>query len=220
MLLLGIDTCGTTGSVALCRVEDDSVRVLAESTMPGKTYSALLVLTIREMLEQAGATLDDLTALVVVNGPGSFTGVRVGVSAAKGLAEGTGLPVIAVSRLEVLASKTGGGPVCAAFDAGRGEFYVGFYGGDLPNREALLPRVEVLAHAGEGIRFVICDAIAAEALALVEPILVDAPTAAEAVRIALPHLAAGEFDDVVTLDANYLRRSDAEIFAKAKPAAV
>ena len=228
MLLLGIDTCGATGSVALCRFADDAgqypsadkLEVLSEAELPGKSYSALLLLTVREMLEQAGRRLSDLSALVVVNGPGSFTGVRVGVSAAKGLAESTGLPVIAVSRLAVLAAKAGKGMVCAAIDAGRGEFYAGFYGDGGPGREALVGRVEILAQAGEGIRFVVCEAAAAESLALLEPLLVEAPTAAEAVRSAWPRMAERDFDDVVRLDGNYLRRSDAEIFAKTRPAPV
>ncbi len=224
MLLLGIDTCGTTGSVALIRAElpgsAERFEVLAAAELPGKTYSALLVLTVRGLLARSGTSLEDLAAIVVVNGPGSFTGVRVGVSAAKGLAEATGLPVIAVSRLAVLASKAGSGPVCAVLDAGRGEFYVGFGEAGWPVREALLQRVEVLAQAGEGIRFVVCEALTAEALSLVDPILVDPPIAAEAVHLALPRLAAAEFDDVVTLDGNYLRRSDAEIFAKAKIPAI
>jgi len=228
MQLLGIDTCGATGSVALCRyVEEagqlpsaESLQVLEEAELPGKSYSALLLLTVREMLERAGLRLSDLSALVVVNGPGSFTGVRVGVSAAKGLAESTGLPVIAVSRLAVLAAKGGKGVVCAAIDAGRGEFYAGFYGDGGPDREALVGRVEILAQVGEGIQFVVCEASAAESLALLKPLVVDAPTAAEAVRCAWPRMAERDFDDVVRLDGNYLRRSDAEIFAKAKPAPV
>jgi tRNA threonylcarbamoyladenosine biosynthesis protein TsaB len=110
--------------------------------------------------------------------------------------------------------------VCAAIDAGRGEFYAGFYGDEEPGREALAGRVELLAQVGEGIRFVVCEAAAAESLALLEPVLVDAPKAAEAVRCAWPRLAERDFDDVVRLDGNYLRRSDAEIFAKAKPAPV
>jgi tRNA threonylcarbamoyl adenosine modification protein YeaZ len=63
-----------------------------------RTYSARLIPEIAAMLESRHATLRDIEAIVVVNGPGSFTGIRVGLSTAKGLAEGAGIPLIAVSR--------------------------------------------------------------------------------------------------------------------------
>ena len=74
------------------------------------------------MLQSAGVEFRDLGGIVVVNGPGSFTGVRVGVSAVKGLAEGTAVPVVAVSRLEVLAKKSG--VASSALDAHRGEVFL------------------------------------------------------------------------------------------------
>ena len=105
-LLLAIDTCGPSGSVALGRIPGRDVEVLGQIELAGRTYSATLVSAIAELLQSAGAKLDDLDGIVVVNGPGSFTGVRVGVSAVKGLAEGRDIPVVALSRLEVLARKS------------------------------------------------------------------------------------------------------------------
>lgn len=225
MLLLGIDTCGAIGSVALVRAATDGGRdhrleVLGSAELPGKTYSSLLVLTVKDLLERAQCRLGELTTLVVVNGPGSFTGVRVGVSAAKGLAEATGIPVVAVSRLAVLAAKAADGPVCAALDAGRGELYARFSASGSPPHEALLRPGELLDAIEPGTRLLVCEGSLAGVLATVAPELVEVPTAADAVRLAFARVIAREFDDVAGLDGNYLRRSDAEIFSKAKTLAV
>ncbi len=80
----------------------------------------------------------ELRGVVVVHGPGSFTGIRIGVSAAKGLAEGLGIPVIALSRLELLARQSPEGSAVAVLDAGRGEFYAGFYREGICETEALI----------------------------------------------------------------------------------
>jgi tRNA threonylcarbamoyladenosine biosynthesis protein TsaB len=104
-LLLGIDTCGPSGSVALGRLAAGAVEILGQIELEGRSYSATLVAAVGEVLVQAGIKLNQLHAMVAVNGPGSFTGVRVGLSAVKGLAEATRIPVVAVSRLEVLASE-------------------------------------------------------------------------------------------------------------------
>ena len=100
MRLLLIDTCGTVGSVALATEGG----VVARAEMAGRSASERLVAVVREMLAAAGWSLRELTAIVVVSGPGSFTGVRVGLSAAKGFSEAAGVPVVAISRLGVLAA--------------------------------------------------------------------------------------------------------------------
>src|SRR5579862_9278906 len=97
-LMLSIDTCGPSGSVALGRLAGRDLEVLGETGLAGRTYSATLVAAIRELLAANGAALKDLGGIIVVNGPGSFTGVRVGLSAVKGLAEGAQIPVVALSR--------------------------------------------------------------------------------------------------------------------------
>src|ERR1700740_2406317 len=104
-MLLGIDTCGSTGTIALARRDGERITVVATAELAGKTYSAMLVPRLRELLEAHRVELRQVEAIVVVNGPGSFTGVRVGVSAVKGLAEVFSTPVVAVSRLRVLAHK-------------------------------------------------------------------------------------------------------------------
>ena len=213
MRLLMIHTAGGEGSVALADMEVEAA-VVASEALPGRSSSERLVPAVRRLMEAQGWRLGELAALVVVHGPGSFTGVRVGVSAAKGLSEAGGVPLIAVSRLALLASGArSDGPVYAVLDAGRGEFYTGEYVGRRCVREALLSGEEVKAVAADGV-MVVCEAKVAEAFADLMPRMVDEPAAGDALPLALERIAAGEFDDAGLLDANYLRRTDAEIFAK------
>jgi tRNA threonylcarbamoyladenosine biosynthesis protein TsaB len=216
MRILLIHTAGGEGSVALADTEAAGALVATE-VLPGRTSSERLVPAVRRLMEGLGWRLGELAAVVVVHGPGSFTGVRVGVSAAKGLSEAGGMRLIAVSRLALLAAAVdgGGGPVHAVLDAGRGEFYCGEYVGRRCLREALMKGEDVLAAAAGGI-VVVCEAKVAEGLGALGlgVRVVEEPLAGDALLLALGRIAAGEFDDAATLDANYLRRSDAEIFAK------
>jgi tRNA threonylcarbamoyladenosine biosynthesis protein TsaB len=212
MRLLVIHTAGAEGTVALAGCVGDDVRVVAAAVLPGRSASERLVVEVRRLLEGAGWRLADLAAVVVVHGPGSFTGVRVGLSAAKGLVEAGGVALIAVSRLALLAAAAGPGAVVhAVLDAGRGEFYYGLYEDGACLREALLAGSEVVAAVGGAGRVVACEAKVTEGLAGLEILLVDEPLAAAAVPIALARLAAGAVDDAAVVDANYLRRTDFEI---------
>jgi tRNA threonylcarbamoyladenosine biosynthesis protein TsaB len=217
MRVLLIHTSGGEGSVALADTELAEV-VVARETLPGRSSSERLVPVVKRLMDDRGWTLRELTAIVVVNGPGSFTGVRVGLSAAKGLSEASGVPLIAVSRLALLTAGVGGGgdaPVYAVLDAGRGEFYLGEYVGGRCVREALLSGEELRAVVAGGM-VVVCEAKVAEALAGAHPRLVGEPSAEDALPFALERIAAGQFDDAAFVDANYLRRTDLEIFAKGK----
>jgi len=208
-MLLGIDTCGSTGTIALAQREDKRITVIGTAELAAKTYAALLVPRLQELLETQHVGLRQIEAIVIVNGPGSFTGVRVGLSAAKGLAEALGTPVIAVSRLRMLAQKAE--TTYAALDAGRGEFYFGDYTDG--HHEALMS-VEELRAAASVSELAICEEKAEAAFPDAQ--MVDQPTAADALAVALPRLLAKEFDDLAALDGNYLRRSDAELFARPK----
>jgi tRNA threonylcarbamoyladenosine biosynthesis protein TsaB len=214
MRVLLIHTAGGEGSVVLADTEA-APPIVAMEVLPGRSSSELLVPAVRRLMEARGWRLGELAAIVVVHGPGSFTGVRVGLSAAKGLSEAGGVPLIAVSRLALLAASVdgSGGSVHAVLDAGRGEFYHGEYVGRRCVREMLMGREDLLAAIAGGV-VVACEAKVAEALAGVEIRMVEEPSAGDALPFALERIAAGDFDDVATLDANYLRRSDAEIFAK------
>lgn len=207
LLLLGIDTCGPEGSVALGRLAGGEVEVLGEIGLEGRSYSAKLVAAVGELLAGHGVGLRELGAIVAVNGPGSFTGVRVGLSAVKGLVMGAGIPVVAVSRLAVLAGKAG--VMAAALDAHRNEVFL-----RVGERELLAGAEELAAMQAPG-QVAVCDAAAAGLITAGWPgvVLVDtgAPTAADALRLAVARVLSRDFVDAALLDGNYLRRPDAEI---------
>jgi tRNA threonylcarbamoyladenosine biosynthesis protein TsaB len=229
-MLLSLNTCGNTASVALGVAPPGAkaIKIVATAELAERTYSARLIPEIAAMLDRQHATMRDIEAIVVVNGPGSFTGIRVGLSTAKGLAEADSIPLLAVSRLALLAGASGLPHVLAVIDAGRGEYYVGEYRNGSCLGEVLLNGDETVAAAKQpGAGVVVCeenvDASAAAtgactALAVCGPVYVQAPDAGEALRFALPRFRAGSFEDAETLDANYLRRSDAELFRSARAA--
>jgi tRNA threonylcarbamoyladenosine biosynthesis protein TsaB len=227
MKILLIDTCGEIGSVALADIAVEPAMVKA-ATLPARAASERLLGAIKELAVACCAPLQSLDAVVVVHGPGSFTGVRVGLSAAKGLCEALNLPLIAISRLAVLAGRVECAPgtrVNALLDAGRGEFYSGVYRDGVCYREALLTRDEILAtaaaiHPSEPAPVAVaCEPAVADALAVLAPRFVAQLRAEDALPLALRRIEQREFDDSATLDANYLRRTDAEIFAKPRPSA-
>jgi tRNA threonylcarbamoyladenosine biosynthesis protein TsaB len=231
-LILAIDTCGPTGSVALGRLSGQTVEILAQVELEGRSYSATLVAAVAGLLARSGFVLRDVGAIVAVNGPGSFTGVRVGLAAVKGLAEPAQIPVVAVSRLEVLAANAS--VPSAALDAHRHEVFlrigekgrvpqVRTFGPGKPTSSTAQPYRELLAGANElaainppPARIALCDEAAAELLGSAWPdaelVRTTAPTAADALLLCAQRVAAGEFADLALLDGHYLRRSDAEIF--------
>jgi len=216
MLVLGVDTCGPSGTLALARVGVDAVEVLEQTELAGRTYSATLISAVEGLLRGRSVGLKDVGAIVVVHGPGSFTGVRVGLSAVKGLAEPTKIPVVAVSRLAVLSAKAGA--QAAALDAHRQEVYL-----RVPEengaRELLAGADDLAAIESPEGEIVVCDEAAGLMLQRVWPeaslLRTLPPTAADAIELSLPAILAEQFSDVATLDGHYLRRSDAEIFGEA-----
>ena len=214
-LLLAIDTCGPEGSIALGRQLFGRFRKLGDANLGGRRNSETLVGETFGLLRLADVRLSSLSAIVAVNGPGSFTGVRVGLSAVKGLAEGNQTPVVAVSRLEVLASASG--VPCAALDAHRHEIFLRLAEPSGAARELLAGAAE-LASIPPPPRVAVCDESAAQLLKSAWPatelVKVLPPTATDALIFALPRVDAGEFVDLALLDGHYLRRSDAEIFGE------
>ncbi|MBI4328328.1 MAG: tRNA (adenosine(37)-N6)-threonylcarbamoyltransferase complex dimerization subunit type 1 TsaB [Chloroflexi bacterium] len=120
-MYLAIDTSTSTAGVALL-AEDGAIR--SELTwVAGRNHTVELFGAIEQVLGQGKGPLSELRGVVVARGPGSFTGIRVGMSAAKGLAAGLGLPIVGVSTLEAEAIPYAwsGLPIWAVLDAGRGE---------------------------------------------------------------------------------------------------
>ena len=215
-LLLGVDTCGPSGSVALGRFTGQDVQILGEIELEGRTYSSTLVAAIGELLAKSQIRLKDIDGIVAVNGPGSFTGVRVGLSAVKGLADGAAISIVALSRLAVLANKAGLGS--SALDAHRHEVFLRVESPGQPAQELLAGLADLASISAIAGGVAVCDepaaALLTEAWDAAELVRVTPPTAADGLRLAV---ASGEISkpvDLALLDGNYLRRSDAEIFGE------
>lgn len=126
MKLLAFETSSHTASVAVVTLDG----VLGEITMnTGHTHSEKLMPAMDALLSQLDLTLDQLQGIVAASGPGSFTGIRIGVATAKGLAHGTGLPVMMVSTMEGLAWNLAGigGLICPIMDARRDQVYTALF---------------------------------------------------------------------------------------------
>src|ERR1700734_3878486 len=123
MILLVTDTSGKSGTVALARAaanNSSNIEVLEVASLSGGAFSAQLVPQIAALLARQELTKFDIDAFIVVSGPGSFTGLRVGLAAIKALAEILRKPIVPVSLLEVVAtSSRSQGKVGALLDAGR-----------------------------------------------------------------------------------------------------
>ncbi|MBX4909167.1 MULTISPECIES: tRNA (adenosine(37)-N6)-threonylcarbamoyltransferase complex dimerization subunit type 1 TsaB [Rhizobium] len=133
MIVLALDTAGVDCAAAIY----DSGRntVLGEaSDMIGKGHAEHLIGIVDRVLDQAGVTLSQINRVAVTIGPGSFTGIRVGVAAARGFALSLNVPVVGVTTLEVMAAaqreKTPGRAVLAAMDAKRDEIYLQSFAAD------------------------------------------------------------------------------------------
>jgi tRNA threonylcarbamoyladenosine biosynthesis protein TsaB len=225
MLLLAVDTSGKNGSLALARANSGrpEVDVLEVVPLAGGAFSAQLVPEIATLLEKHGYGKHDLGAFAVVSGPGSFTGLRVGLAAIKALAEVLRKPIVAISLLEAVAC--GGaarGRVLVALDAGRGDVYAGDYELGPEGRthvrvhsERLLSWEEfVMAVKGKAV--VTPDAVLAEKIGAVgiQIELIEYPGGGVIARLGWERLQHGETVGAAELEANYIRRSDAEIFSK------
>lgn len=220
MLLLSADTSGKHGSIALARCGlGEECAVLEVVPLAGGTFSAQLVPQIAVLLAKHGFGKQDIGAFAVASGPGSFTGLRVGLAAIKALAEVLEKPIAAVSLLEAVAvAGRPKGKVLAALDAGRNEIYAGEYEINEKARmlsERLLTREEFLA-AASGLRIITPDqsvtVVAGSAGLQVEGI--ELPRSDAIARLGWKEILAGETILPENLEANYIRRSDAEIFAK------
>lgn len=126
MIVLAIDTAGTGCFAAVYNSETDNVLASAGAEI-GRGHAEQLLAFIDRALAESGKTLSDINRIAVTIGPGSFTGIRVGVAAARGFALALGVPSVGVSILAALARSTGerhpGRPVLAAMDAKRDELY-------------------------------------------------------------------------------------------------
>lgn len=129
MNLLAIDTSTLYESVSLSH----GGQTIADVTLNVKTHSERLLPTIEDILNQTGMLLEELSGIAISIGPGSFTGLRIGLSTAKGLCFGLNMPLYVMSSLRSLANNVSGyaSQICSLLDAGRGELYYAVYSSDL-----------------------------------------------------------------------------------------
>jgi tRNA threonylcarbamoyladenosine biosynthesis protein TsaB len=226
MLSLAIDTSTPAGSIAVLRQE----RVLGMLGVAAEeTYSSRLFRHVRYLLDELRLGLDRFDLFTVAAGPGSFTGLRIGLAAAKGWAESFSKPVVGVSVLEAVAAQATAptGLLAPVVDARRGQVFGAIYerrGSELIRRreewvltpEECITKIEELA-AGDTIALVSPtpeviqghwerSKLAGAPVELVSPLL-----AAAIGRLGYRRAASGEAGDAIGLDANYVRRSDAEV---------
>ena len=224
MLILAFETSAKAASVAL--LEGD--KLLSESYQnTGMTHSQTLMVMAEDMLKQCGKTAKDVDAVAVAEGPGSFTGVRIGVAAAKGFAWGREIPCYGVSTLEAMAQSLGiyDGYICPVMDARRSQVYNALFEADRGEitriREDLAISLDDLAEDVKKLEkpvFLVGDGSILCYNTLLErvPSLVLPPEHRMHQRavgvgiIAARQIRAGISGDAAALTPNYLRLSQAE----------
>ena len=223
MLILAIDTSWKHGSLALARGDAREFELLETASLTGGAFSAELVPQIAAALARRSLRKQEIDGFTAVSGPGSFTGLRVGLAAIKGLVEVLKKPIAIVSVLEALAIASGGNRrVFAALDAQREEVFLGEYEVRSETFEATSLQQEVLLTQESFLRALPKAATVvtpdASIAALVLPAgttvrQIERPGAELIARIGIQKVLAGQTVSADALDANYVRRSDAEIFS-------
>jgi tRNA threonylcarbamoyladenosine biosynthesis protein TsaB len=220
---LTIDTASEMASVAL----SEEGALVAEITWRcARNHSTELLPTLQYLMQRAGVEKSDLKAVFVCVGPGSYTGLRVGVSTAKGLAFALGLPLVGVGRLEAEAYPHADhvGPICPIHRAGRGELAWAVYARDAAGwREVVPPRLSaldgLLAAARRRLkRALFCGEISEEVAERLKEVVGRQTAVAEAAamsvrragfiaELAWRRLVAGQTDDAASLKPIYLREA-------------
>src|SRR5690242_5988194 len=222
MTILGLDTTGAFGSIALFKNDD----VLAEAHLHSPDgFGHILFDELASMLERAGCKLDEIDCFAAAAGPGSFTGVRVGLTAIKGLAEASGKPVAAISNLRALAASGTEDRRAVLLDARRGEVYAAVYDSKLqivePEMVAKLPLwletlnapgYEFITLAGAPFKSAVSDTRFAAMMCTEASRFLASAVARCAAEDALN----GKLLSALVADANYVRSSDAELFWRDK----
>jgi len=221
LLILAFDTATPVGSVAL--VDEEKI-VVGRYFDIGLQHSQRLFVEIEEVFKTANATLEEADAVAVSIGPGSFTGLRIGLSAAKGLCLAADTALVAVSTLEALAARLpyARSPVCAMLDARKGEVYTALYDNSagcprpLSGPRAAAPNVLLDERAGAPTIYTGNGAHAYRELiaaagpeARLAPPHCARPEAGAIGWLALAKLRAGETADLATVQPQYLRAPDA-----------
>ncbi|HIX91143.1 MAG TPA: tRNA (adenosine(37)-N6)-threonylcarbamoyltransferase complex dimerization subunit type 1 TsaB [Candidatus Agathobaculum pullicola] len=222
MKILALESSSVSASVAL--TEDE--KLIAQSFQNcGLTHSRTLLPMVEGLLQNCGLTLDEVDAIAVAHGPGSFTGVRIGVATVKGLALGADKPCIGVSTLEAMAygAHALDGRLCCVMDARAGQVYNALFSieNGLPSRlceDRAVKLTDLAEEIGDTAYFLVGDGAElcyntlrekCTGLRLAPPEL-RYPTGYGVAAVALPLLQAGKTCSPQELDAFYLRRPQAE----------
>jgi len=223
MRLLAVDTSTPTEGVAA--LDGETARAVIHTTS-AQTHARRLMSTVDSALTMAGMTIEDCDGFAVTVGPGSFTGLRIGISAVKGFALATNKPVVGVSTLEALAAGIPGlsGRICPLLDARKGQVYAALYqcGGEgleviepprVVDPEMWLRRVDgPCLFVGDGVgayRHLIEERVVSGAR--FAPPCFHAPNACVVGRIGIREFERGNTVPVDRLTPLYIRKSDAEI---------
>lgn len=222
-LILSLDTTHEFGSIALLEGVDVIEEVLLHSP---DGFGHILFDRIAQLLDRHNRRVNEIACYAAASGPGSFTGVRVGLACVKGLAEATGRKVVAVSNLEAIASFGSAPQRATVLDARRGEVYGAVYDASgealrepvvtrFPAWLELLPpgEIEFLSTDFEPFRPALAGTRFADSRVTIAP----RALAAAIGRIARDRCLAKLARDPADIDADYVRRSDAELFWKGKP---
>jgi tRNA threonylcarbamoyladenosine biosynthesis protein TsaB len=228
MMILALDTSGKYCSMALLR---DSEVLASTRGIREEPYASRVFSDLGQILRQTGVQLEQIELFAVARGPGSFTGLRVGLAAVKGWAEVWSRPIAAVSVLEAIAAQASESAqlVVAVVDARGGQVFGGVYRRDKSGSRLALQGEEMIAPQSEMFDIIsqqcgqetpvfvtttadaVRAAFSASAYANAELSEVSAELAPLIGRLGLEQSRRGELVDALQLEANYVRRSDAEV---------
>ena len=228
MKVLAIDTSTMLGGIA---ITDDSLGLIAEVRLNVKsTHSERLMTEIDHILTQAGLALSDMDVFAVAIGPGSFTGLRIGLSTVKGLSYATGKPIVSVPTLEALAWNFPycNYPVCTMLDARKKEVYAALFKWDDNGFIRLIDEVAIkvkelfknvgsfsherVIFTGEGVllyRDKIIEGMGGKAILAPHEKMIPSP--ANVASLGIKKAQEGKFSEPISLVPFYIRRSEAEI---------
>lgn len=228
MKILSLDTSATVATVALL----DGDRILAEQmTNNGNTHSETVLPMIERALLSSGLEVSDIDLFACSGGPGSFTGVRIGVATLKGIAFGSDKPCVAVSTLEALAEnlKCCGGLICPVMNARRSQVYTALFISDgqsvrrvtedeamsIAELDEMLAKYDTpVSFCGDGYDITLAALTKTKAKDV--PLRLRYQSAVSVAEVALAKFNAGEYTDDAGLKVTYLRPSQAERELKEK----
>ena len=225
MLILALETATPVGSIALV---DEEKTITSRYFDTGLQHSQRLFVEIEDVFKTVACELGDIDAVAVSIGPGSFTGLRIGLSAAKGLCLAADKALVVVSTAEALAARLPFAqyPVCVMLDARRQEVYTALYDTSsghpqiLSSLRAMEPGVLLQERAGQKTIFVgdaistYRDLITVQPKALPAPFYCARPEAGSTGWLALAKLRAGETADLATTEPEYFRKPSFKVSSK------